>query len=120
MGFSTAGRAGLSADEPARKTGAMTRRMTDVYSPATREDAVVSIPVPFVLAGSWHAEVRGRLVDDQGEWFFEVGYNTGVAENRIGTFPAAWVRRPELTDLDGIVPVDVLAEMRRQAGVESV
>lgn len=88
--------------------------MTDVYPPATREDAIVDIPVPFARAGTWHAEIRARLVDDDGDWYFEVGYNTGIAENRIGNFPAEWVRRPELTDLDGIVPDDMLARMREQ------
>lgn len=35
---------------------------------------------------------------------------------RIGTFPTEWVRRPELTDLDGRLAPDVLAQMRREAG----
>lgn len=93
------------------QTGPM--RMTDVYPIANREDAILDIPIPFARAGTWHAELRARLLDaETGDWYFEVGYNTGTAENRIGTFPAQWVRRPELTDLDGIVPSDVLAQMR--------
>ncbi|WP_457189776.1 hypothetical protein [Nocardioides sp. P5_E3] len=44
----------------------------------------------------------------------KVGYSTGIAENRIGTFPAVWARRPELTDLDGIVPPAELEHMRRE------
>jgi hypothetical protein len=78
-------------------------RMTDVYPVHARPEAIVDIPVPYVHAGSWHAEIRARLVDDDGDWWFEIGYNTGVGENRIDTFPAEWIRRPELTDLDGIV-----------------
>lgn len=89
--------------------------MTDVYPAASREDAILIIPVPFVRAGTWHAEMRARLVDDDGDWYFELGYNTGIGDNRIGTFPASWVRRPELTDLDGIVPANVLATMREEA-----
>ena len=88
--------------------------MTDVYPTANREDAILTIPVPFVLAGTWHAEIRARLVDDVGDWYFELGYNTGIAQNRIGTFRAEWVRRPELTDLDGIIARDVLAHMSAQ------
>ena len=86
--------------------------MTDVYPPSSREDAILEVPVPFRRAGTWHGEIRARLVDDDGEWFFELRFNTGIAENRVGTFPAAWVRRPELTDMDGIVPPDTLAMMR--------
>src|SRR5690348_16901245 len=69
-------------------------RMTDVYPPSNREDAVVEVPVPFLWAGTWHGEIRARLVDDDSDWYFELRFNTGIAENRIGTFPAAWVRRP--------------------------
>ena len=88
---------------------------TDVYPVANREDAIVDIPIPFARAGTWHAEIRARLLDaETGDWYFEVGYNTGIAENRIGNFPAEWVRRPELTDLDGLVPDNVLARMREQ------
>ena len=90
-------------------------RMTDVYPPANREDAILKIPVPFLRAGTWHGEIRARLVDDDGDWYFELRYNIGIAENRIGTFPAAWVRRPDLSDMDGIVPADVLALMRDAA-----
>lgn len=79
--------------------------MTDVYPPAVREDAVLDIPVPFARAGTWHAEVRARLVDDDGAWYLEVTYNTGVAENRIGTFPAGWVRRPSLADMRAWFPL---------------
>lgn len=63
------------------------------------------------MAGTWHAEIRARLVDGAGDWFFEVGYNTGVGENRIDTFPAEWVRRP---DLDGLVPPTVLERIRSE------
>jgi hypothetical protein len=92
-------------------------RITDVYPAASREDAILEIPTPFARAGTWHAEIRARLVDDDGDWYFEVGYSTGVAENRIGTFPAEWVRRPELSDLDGLVPPDVAAQMRAEAEI---
>jgi hypothetical protein len=88
-------------------------RMTDVYPVHAREDALLEIPTPFARAGTWHAEIRARLLDeDAQDWYFEVGYNTGVGENRIDTFPAEWVRRPELTDLDGVVPPEVLERMR--------
>lgn len=88
--------------------------MTDVYPPSNREDAILEVPVPFLWAGTWHGEIRARFVDD-GDWYFELRYNTGIAENRVGTFPTAWVRRPELTDIDGIVPPDVFAMMREAA-----
>jgi hypothetical protein len=89
-------------------------RMTDVYPVHARDDALLEIPIPFARAGRWHAEVRARLLDeDTQDWYFEVGYNTGVGENRIDTFPAEWVRRPELTDLDGVVPPEVLEQMSR-------
>lgn len=91
-------------------TGPM--RMIDVYPVHAREDTLLEIPVPFIRAGTWHAELRARLVDDAGDWFFEVGYSTGTGENRIDTFPAEWVRRPELTDLDGLVPPSVLERIR--------
>ena len=94
--------------------------MTDVYPPASREDAMLEIPIPFARAGTWHAEIRARLVDDNGDWYFELGYNTGIAEMGIDTFPAVWVRRPELTDLDGIVPPDVLVIMRSEAEVSEL
>jgi hypothetical protein len=88
-------------------------RTTDVYPVEAREDAIVDVPVPYAHAGSWHAEIRARLVDEETQdWFFEVGYSTGTGENRIDTLPAEWVRRPELTDLDGVVPPDVLERMR--------
>lgn len=67
----------------------MPRRITDVYPPATRESAILEVPVPFRFAGTWHAELRARFLDDDGDWYFELGYNTGIGENRIGTFPAA-------------------------------
>lgn len=89
--------------------------MTDVYPPSHREDAILEVPVPLLWAGTWHAEIRARLVDEDGNWHFELRYNTGIAENRVGTFPAAWVRRPELTDVDGIVPPVMLAMMREAA-----
>jgi hypothetical protein len=90
-------------------------RMTDVYPPSNREDAILEVPVPFLWAGTWHGEIRARLVDDDGDWYFELRFNTGIAENRGGTFPAACVRRPELTDMDGIVPPVMLAMMREGA-----
>ena len=91
---------------------------TDVYPVAKREDAIVDIPIPFARAGTWHAEISARLLDaETGDWYFEVGYNTGIAENRIDNFPAEWVRRPDITDLDGIVPDDVLARIRGDAEV---
>jgi len=33
----------------------------------------LEVPIPFALAGTWHAEIRGRLVDDDGEWCFQLG-----------------------------------------------
>lgn len=94
----------------------MSRRTIDVYYGYDREDAVLEIPTPFAGAGTWHAEIRARLLDDEtNDWFFELGYNTGVGENRIGTFPVEWVRRAEITDLDGIVPPDVLARTLAQS-----
>lgn len=47
--------------------------MTDAYPPDRREDAILEVPIPFALAGTWHAEIRGRLVDDDGEWCFQLG-----------------------------------------------
>jgi hypothetical protein len=91
----------------------MARTVVDTYFGFDREEAVVEIPVPFAYAGRWHAEIRARLVDDKTQdWFFEVGYNIGAGENRIDIFPVDWVRRPGLTDVDGIVPPEVLARMR--------
>ena len=48
-------------------------RMTDAHPPDRREDAILEVPIPFALAGTWHAEIRGRLVDDDGEWCFQLG-----------------------------------------------
>jgi hypothetical protein len=91
----------------------MGRIVIDAYFGYDREDAIVDIPVPFTYAGRWHAEIRARVVDDETQdWFFELGYNTGVGENRIDTFPVEWVHRPELTDLDGVVPPHALARIR--------
>lgn len=87
-------------------------RMIDVYPANAREDAILEIPTPFTHAGTWHAEIRALLLDeDTHDWYFEVGYNTGTGENRIDTFPAEWIRRPDLTDLDGLVPQSVLARI---------
>jgi hypothetical protein len=92
--------------------------MIDVYLPAERESVIVTIPDGEEHAGTWHGEIRARLLDqDMQDWFFEIGYNTGVGENRIGTFPVEWVRRPELTDFDGIIPPDVLSKMKRRTTV---
>ena len=48
----------------------MARQMTDVYPAADREDASLEIPTRYVRAGTWHAEIRARLVDD-GDWCFD-------------------------------------------------
>ena len=114
--FPQRGLAGCRRVRPDAHTDQM--RMNDVYPPSSREDAILEVPVPFRWAGTWHGEIRARLVDEDGDWFFELRFNTGIAENRVGTFPAAWVRRPELTDTDGIVPPDTLA-MMREAGSDA-
>jgi hypothetical protein len=90
-------------------------RMIDVYPVPAREAALLEIPIPLTHAGTWHAEIRARFVDEETQdWFLEVGYNTCTGENRIDTFPAEWVRRPELTDLDGVVPPTVVARIRAE------
>lgn len=93
-------------------------RIIDIYPPPDREPIIVSIPDGERHAGSWHGEIRARLLDEETQnWFFELGYNTGIGENRIGTFPVEFVRRPDLTDFDGIIPPEVLARMQADANV---
>lgn len=91
----------------------MAREMIDSYQGFQRQDVIVDVPVPFKHAGSWHGVIRARLVDrESDEWWFEVGYSTGVGENRIGTFPVDWCRRPELDDFIGLIPPNALERMR--------
>lgn len=93
----------------------MARHTTDVYLGYQREEVILDIPIPYARAGTWHGEIRSRQLDDEsGDWFFEIGYRSH-GQNRIGTFPVQWIRRPELTDYDGIVPPEVLEQMRREA-----
>lgn len=74
---------------------------------------MLTIPEGEEHAGTWHGEIRARLLDEAtGDWWFELGYNVGIGENFIGTFPAAWVRRPELDDMAGIVPAEYLEGMK--------
>lgn len=89
--------------------------MTDTWHGRAREAAILTIPEGEERAGTWHGEIRARLLDEaSGDWWFEVGYNVGAGMNFIGTFPASWVRRPELDDMAGIVPRDVLERMERE------
>ena len=46
-----------------------------------------------------------------------MSYSFGIGEPRIEAFPASWICRPELTDLDRIVTADVLARLRGEAEV---
>jgi hypothetical protein len=43
------------------------------------------VPASPAPANGTHAEIRARLVAEDGDWFFVYGFNTGIAENRIGT-----------------------------------
>jgi hypothetical protein len=82
-----------------------TLTMVDTFHGHAREACVVTIPDGRDHAGTWHGVIRARLVDEaSGDWWFELGYSTGVSEHRIGKFPVEWVRRMDLDDFDGIVP----------------
>jgi hypothetical protein len=103
-------RVGLSA-----KTGLMARTTTDVYHGYDRQDVLIDIPIPYANAGTWHGEIRARILDDEsGDWFFSVDWRGPDRETRIDTFPVEWCRRPELDDLAGIVPPAHLERMRRE------
>jgi hypothetical protein len=78
--------------------------MTDDYSALTETTRFSRSRSP----SCWRAEDWARVVDDNGDWLCEVGHNVGADENQIDTTPVEWVRQPELTDLDGSSPSDVL------------
>ncbi len=87
--------------------------ITDTWHGWDREAAIVTIPDGHEHVGTWHAELRARLLDEAtGDWWFDLSYTVGAGQTYLDTFPAGWVRRPELTDLDGIVPPEVLEQMR--------
>lgn len=99
-------------------TGPMDRpklTITDTWHGYAREAAIVIIPDGNEHAGTWHAELRARLLDEAtGDRWFDLSYTIGVGQAYFDNVPAEWVRRPELTDLDGLVPPSVLERMRAE------
>ncbi|GAA5122324.1 hypothetical protein GCM10023339_40540 [Alloalcanivorax gelatiniphagus] len=117
--LSPAGLRPVAAVAPTIHTDPMPRHIMDVYLGWDRQEVIVDIPIPFTRAGTWHGEIRARLVDDATQdWYFEIGYNTGISGNRIETFPVEWTRRPELDDYVGTVPPELLERTRINAADE--
>lgn len=88
--------------------------ITETWHGHHRKAAIVTVPDGHERAGTWHAEIRARRLDEvTGDWWFDVSYTVDVGQTFIDTFPAEWVRRPELTDLDGLAPPSVLEQMRQ-------
>lgn len=91
--------------------------LVDVYHGYDKPDVIIDIPPPLADAGSWHGEIRSRLVDEAGDWWFQCDWRGPDRLGRITTFPVTWCRRPELDDFAGIIPPAHLDRMRaEQAG----
>lgn len=89
--------------------------LVDVYHGYDRPDVIIDIPPPLTNAGSWHGEIRSRLVNEEtGDWYFSCQWRDHNREQHITTFPVTWCRRPALDDYAGIIPPAHLDRMRAE------
>ncbi|MCF6376883.1 hypothetical protein L2K70_04645 [Nocardioides KLBMP 9356] len=98
----------------------MALTMRDTYPEHQRPACVITFPDGHDHAGPRQGEIRARLVDDQGDWWFEVQWRNPFHTAHIAAVPVAWCRRPELTDDDGLVtpppaPVEQAVSLGRDA-----